>query len=388
MKKVLLVLRTPPPFGGGELFQQALREHYAGKDGYIIKDMRSTKRGKQDQGKFASWKLLEFVNLWLRTSWTLLTQRPRLLFMGIGKGFPHFVRDSILVLTARTLRVPVALELHGMGFYFLENGGWQKWYGAWVASQAVCVRVLGESIASELRKHEIANTVVLENGVEVPDWAGDSHPTDTRWFNVLFVGTLSADKGFDVLVDASDQLHEVCDNFRIHCMGVWYSSDFEAEMRKRIRQRDLDDHFVFHGLKVGDEKWKVFSECHVLTLPSLMEGQPLVILEAMGFGLAVVATMTGAIPDTIENDKNGFLIPKADSKALFESLLCLRSNDNLRERIGIENRRVFLQRFSLDQVLEKHERWILNCAYGHAPPPGVGCGDRKRPDRETSTELL
>ena len=369
MKRILLILKTPPPVGGGELIHEALREYYSDKDAFVIEELCSEGRDKGSQGKFALWKAFEFARLWLRTAWKLVVLRPNLLFMGIGKGFPHFARDSILVWTARLLRVPVALELHGLTFYFLDEEGWRKRYGVCVASQVACIRVLGGSIVSNLRSHGISNTIVLDNAVDTPAWAGHAPAPEEVTFNILFVGTLSPEKGFDILVDASDRLHRTVDEFQVHCLGQWSSLDFEAEMLERIRALGLNDHFVLHGLQHSEKKWEVFSKCHLLTLPSRVEGQPLVILEALSFGMGIVATATGAIPDTIKHNQNGVLIEKGDSLALFEALDRLRSS-SLRAQFRRENLKLFADRFTLNLFLRRHQRWLEECADGRLEARG------------------
>ena len=60
------MLKTPPPYGGGELRAAALRDYVVGKKDFIVWDLSSEKRNKSTQGKFEIWKIKEFILQWCR----------------------------------------------------------------------------------------------------------------------------------------------------------------------------------------------------------------------------------------------------------------------------------------------------------------------------------
>lgn len=367
---VLLILRTPPPYGGGEIRGAWMRDYFACKKEFIILEIQSDRRNKTNQGSFTLWKIREFVIVCFRIVWVLLIMRPRLLFMSMGKSFLSFFRDSLLFWIAYLFCVPVVVDLAGSNFYFLEKGGFYEWYGKLVLSRIMCIRVLGKSISKRLCQYGVENTVVFDNGVSTGDSIHEHITTSESHFNILFAGTLSPKKGFEVLVDASAVLYKRIEHFRVHCLGQWINDDYMKAMRVRLLESDLCNHFIFHDLKLGKNKWDVFSQCHVLVLPSFDEGQPLVILEALSFGLVVIATSVGAVPDTIEDEKNGFLIARGDSKALADLLTRLSSNKRTREQIKVENMNLFLRRFTMNAFLKKYEFFLNACADKTLIPKG------------------
>jgi len=81
-----------------------------------------------------------------------------------------------------------------------------------------------------------------------------------------------------------------------------------------------------------------YLSCDLFVLPSRMETFPLVILEAMYAGLPVVATDVGGIPEIIEHEVNGFIVPSNSPEELHRKCLLLLQNKNLRDRIGTANR--------------------------------------------------
>lgn len=362
MRNLLLVLRTPPPYGGGEILQEALLKYYNGRGKYQIITLTSKQRDKGNQGLFRFWKLFEFLHLLQQLVRVFLTSRPRLLFFAIGKAFPHFLRDSILIWLTHLFRIPVAAEVHGSTFYFLENNRILRWYARLVLNHVVSLRVLGETSSRQLRMHGINNTVVIENGVEVPVNGLRQVSGRPTVFRFLFVGTIGEHKGFDLVIDACAALLGRLNEFQVHCMGQWMSREYEKTVQARLRQEGLLSRFVFHGMLHDEAKWSVFRMSDALILPSYNEGQPLVILEAFFFGLAVIATAVGAIPDTVEMNVNGFLIAPGDSKALGDMMYRLTEDKDECSRIQEANRNLFSARYSLPAFLEKHERWLLACA--------------------------
>jgi glycosyltransferase involved in cell wall biosynthesis len=79
---------------------------------------------------------------------------------------------------------------------------------------------------------------------------------------------------------------------------------------------------------------ELFSSHDIFLFPSLMEGLPSVLLEAMASGMPVITAETCGMPDVVENDFNGLLVPPADAQALEQAVLRLAASPELRERLG------------------------------------------------------
>jgi glycosyltransferase involved in cell wall biosynthesis len=87
-----------------------------------------------------------------------------------------------------------------------------------------------------------------------------------------------------------------------------------------------------------------------------MEGMPYVILYAMGLGKPAVASSVGGIPDLIEEGKTGFLTPPGDAQSLARAIRILLSDPELRTRMGSEARRRYESCFTLQRMIDLHER--------------------------------
>jgi len=118
----------------------------------------------------------------------------------------------------------------------------------------------------------------------------------------------------------------------------------------------LSDNIIFTGWISQKALPLYFSACDVFVIPSIIEAFGLVTVEAMACGKPVVGTNVGGIPDTIENAKNGYLVPPRDPQGLAEKILLLLENPALSERMGIEGRRMAEEKFDIDRRIAR----ILN----------------------------
>jgi glycosyltransferase involved in cell wall biosynthesis len=138
---------------------------------------------------------------------------------------------------------------------------------------------------------------------------------------LLFVGRLLDLKGVTYLIEAARQLAEKQQEFTLYMVG-------EGEQRQRyeeaVAEHHLSDHVRFVGSKGHHEIALWMGACDVFCLPSLREGCPNVVLEALSCGRPVVASRVGGIPDVV-CEQSGVLVEPADSQALCEALyLALR----------------------------------------------------------------
>ena len=109
-------------------------------------------------------------------------------------------------------------------------------------------------------------------------------------------------------------------------------------------------------------------------LPSLRDGLPNTLLEAMACGRPVVASAVGGLVDVIADGRDGLLLPSRDDDAWVETLLRLLQDASLRERLGAAARRTVTARFTLAQ---ERSAWLAlyreaaSRSAGHRPPPAA-----------------
>ena len=122
-------------------------------------------------------------------------------------------------------------------------------------------------------------------------------------------------------------------------------------LKDRIAQLGLQQQVVLAGFQSQISPWLEMADCFVL--PSLTEGTPMALLEAMAEGVPVVATGVGGVPDVITHDVSGLLVPSANAMALCEGMSRIRNSSELREKYRFEARKTIDSRFSVQPWCQK-----------------------------------
>ena len=147
--------------------------------------------------------------------------------------------------------------------------------------------------------------------------------------NYLFVGSITKRKGIDSLLEIFNELN---DEYQLFVCGTPNEKDGEELIERYSKKSNI--HFV--GFVEGDEKNAIFSNTDVFVLPTLAEGLPISILEAMFFGLGIITTSVGAIPEIVE-PKNGFVITPGDKEKMKECVIMYHSDKLLLKKHKEQN---------------------------------------------------
>jgi len=186
----------------------------------------------------------------------------------------------------------------------------------------------------------------VPNGVDESFFVERSPGDGTR---LLFVGTWLDRKGIYYLRDAFVRIATRNPKARLTVAGCITEEPevrrwFPATVQERLR--------VLPFVRV-DEMPRVYAEHDVFVLPSLMEGMPLSLLEAMACGLAVVTTDTCGMPDVVEDGYNGLLVKPACEEKLLGAVERLINDSVIRARLG-DCARLTAERYTWDKVGAKY----------------------------------
>ena len=134
---------------------------------------------------------------------------------------------------------------------------------------------------------------------------------------LINVNRLAPNKGVPYLIESLKILNEEL-NVKLIMVG---SGPEEGNIKKKINDLELQDK-VLHFKNISDEKmFQLFTLAEVSVTPTLYEGLPTVVLEAMACGKPIVASNVSEIPQVVKNGINGFLVPPANSKAIADAVL-------------------------------------------------------------------
>lgn len=178
----------------------------------------------------------------------------------------------------------------------------------------------------------------------------------TKEFKVLTVGRMEYLKGTIYLLDAiSEILKEVPDvhftfigNDRPHAPGhqsfVRYFQSTYPELVKKVK---------FCGFMIYEEALKEYEDADLFVLPSLCENFGLVFVEAMSYGVPVVAFNNTAVPEVVKDGVTGYLVPDHDKEKLVEAILRLLKDDSLRQQMSQNALDWVEKQFDQKQIVER-----------------------------------
>jgi glycosyltransferase involved in cell wall biosynthesis len=162
---------------------------------------------------------------------------------------------------------------------------------------------------------------------------------------VLFVGSLIARKGLLFLVEAAKRVVKEQPHVKFLIVG---EGPQRAQLDASIKAAGLDANFVFLGNLKEQTLPTIYNCADVFVLPSIQEGQGIVLLEAQASGVPVVAFGVGGVCEAVRNGESGLLAKSGDSGDLAAGLLRLLSDASLRERLGAGGRRLVFENYNWD----------------------------------------
>ncbi len=155
---------------------------------------------------------------------------------------------------------------------------------------------------------------------------------------ILCVGNYVPRKGILYLIEAFSQIER--QDFSLHLVGNRKNnSSYYNQLNNAVKTLKLTDCVVFHDGADQENIKQLYTSADIFVLPSFKETFGIVFLEAMHYGLPIVTTNVSAMPELIEEGKNGFLVPTADSQALAKAISKLIENPDLIKIMGEAGRK-------------------------------------------------
>jgi glycosyltransferase involved in cell wall biosynthesis len=208
---------------------------------------------------------------------------------------------------------------------------------------------------------------LIENGVDLTeiDEASEPAPETKRWkeggaFVVGYVGQLIPRKGLDVLLRAVRMLP--ARSVRVAVVG---SGEQEGELRALAAELGLGDAVSFLGFR--DDRLAWLRGFDAFVLPSLLEGIPRCLMEAMAAGVPAVASDIPGCRDLVKSGETGLLFPLGDVRSLGTHLDTLRRDPELRHRLGAAGREKVRARHSAARMAQEYEALFRSVASRGAP---------------------
>jgi len=176
---------------------------------------------------------------------------------------------------------------------------------------------------------------------------------------VTNIGNIREAKGQIYLIEAARLvLNEFADTHFIIVGDDLLEPELACHLKKEVEIAGMQDKISFIGMR--SDIPEILSITDLFVLPSLREGLPLALLEAMATGIPVIATSVGSNPEIVTDGINGFLVPPKDSDALAQKINEALLNMERAKRLGREGQNTVERSFTVEQMVNKYEQLYLN----------------------------
>jgi len=267
----------------------------------------------------------------------------------------------------------------------------EQWRQGWLKSRFVVDRLIGRCVdhyiaVSRANAEYLVQTkgfparkvVVIHNGCDLRRFdparrapaclkAGLGFGADDAV--LLVVGRLEPQKGHRVLLDAMPLVHRTSPRARLVCVG---EGALRPELEAQVVGLGLRESVRFVGQQSNIPEW--FAMADVVVLPSLFEGLPLVAIEALAAGKAMVATAVDGTPEVVVDGKTGLAVPSRDVGALAAAICRLLRDPGLRQAVGQAGRAWVEEHFSQEQQIQRTQELYLDALHG--PPRAAASSAR------------
>lgn len=275
----------------------------------------------------------------------------------------EFAMNFHATAAARLIGLPAVATFHGRAYYAETR---MRRAISRLTSHTASVVAVSEDIrrhlceAAGLAGHRVH---FIPNGVDVDRFRFDPEAREReraalgvsgQQFLIGAVGSYYPVKGHSHLIKALRLVVDAASDVQLVIAG---QGPLAAELQQQVDAMNLTRNVRLLGY-VADPA-ALLSALDAFVMPSLSEGRPLALLEAAANGRPIVASSVGGIPELVDHETTGLLVPPADPRELAEALGRLMANADLRGRLGANAARTIREKWSIELTASHYLRLLL-----------------------------
>lgn len=291
-----------------------------------------------------------FIGL-IKLFFTLFSNRKIKIIHIHGASYGSFYRKFVVFVIGKYFfRKKIIYHIHGGSFqvFYEKSNGLSKRLIKTLLDKADIIICLSQSWYEYYKRNfKTKKLVILPNIIDYPEKLKNTTKTNSTTF--LFLGLVCEAKGIFDLVNAIANNKE---KYRTRIKLLIGGNGETQHLQGLIEKYQIEDIVEFLGWVNSEEKIAVLNKADVYILPSYKEGLPISILEAMSYGMAVISTNIGGIPEIIKNKENGLLIEPGNLEQIEQALVYFLENPESVEEYGAVSEQL-VQKYLPDSVLKQ-----------------------------------
>jgi glycosyltransferase involved in cell wall biosynthesis len=295
-----------------------------------------------------------FIKYWFILLYKLTFNRPDMVYFTITPYGVSFYRDLLMVALIKIFRVKLVYHLHGKGIKDCYPRHKKCYNYAYHNVEVIC---LGNKLTEDIYFFK-GTPYIVNNGIPIINDIAQKQKRNDDTVNILFLSNFIKSKGVLDLLESAKLLMGGGFMFKIQLIGQYRGNLTKEFFDDYINKNNLTNYVELIGPVYGDAKKQYFIDSDIFVFPTYYrnEAMPLVLLEAMQFGLPCISTFEGSIPEIIENNITGLLFKQRDVESFASKLELLIKDKELRVEMGKRGK----ERFDKFFTLEKFEQNLCN----------------------------
>jgi len=202
-----------------------------------------------------------------------------------------------------------------------------------------------------------SNIITVYNGIHIPEDHSVEEKDPRAPFVVGTAARLIPSKGIKFLIDGVNLVYQQKKNIHLEIYG---DGPQKRELEEYVTLKGMEGFIHFHGF--SPELDVIYPTMDVFVLPSLHEGLGIALLEAMAFGVPVIGTKVGGIPEIIQAGYNGELVNPGDSEELARKIIDLLEDEERRKLYRKNGKKIIEDHFRRQDMIERIERILWDAA--------------------------
>ena len=347
-RKILLLIKVPPPITGATLMNCRVLDSKILQNSFEFETIgMSYAKSINDMGTLRLEKIVLLIKYLSLLVTKLLNNKYCFVYFQISPHGSAFFRDILFVLLVKLSRIRIVYHLHGTGIkQHSKNFLYIVLYKFAFNNESVII--LSKKLSYDIEDVYKGNALVVANGISNISYQLNTISKINNTLKILFLSNLLLSKGIGDFLEALSILHKK--NIECKAIIIGAIGDINSyQLNNELNNKGLADKVEYLGPLYNSKKHEILAEVDILIYPTKNDAFPLVLLEALQYGLPTIATNEGAITEIIDDGMTGFIIDKGQPNKIAEKVEILYNDRELLRKMGEAGRKKFEANYSLEK---------------------------------------